>query len=178
MKAQNIGGTFLTVSLSLQCLPTDFQKCFHFNKSKASNPWKCACDIEGQQTRNWKKRCPNIFKGRSAIIQNAFPAWRKTQRTLMSNGCFCKQRDRAGRSGHTDRWTATVCVTATWKNRSLFPHSHCVECMREDFCRVCWSVSHRQCRGRKWGEAFLGWRRVLWRQCSRKIHYDLPSKKS
>lgn len=132
----------------------------------------------GSRRETEKKRCPNIFKGRSAIIQNAFPAWRKTQRTLMSNGCFCKQRDRAGRSGHTDRWTATVCVTATWKNRSLFPHSHCVECMREDFCRVCWSVSHRQCRGRKWGEAFLGWRRVLWRQCSRKIHYDLPSKKS
>lgn len=71
----------------------------------------------------------------------------------MSTGIWV---NRVGRSGHMNGW----CVLEVRKERiPLFAFSSTLSLslgrMRGDFCRVCWSVSHHQCREKKRGEAFF-----------------------
>ncbi len=83
---------------------------------------------------------------------------------------FCYQTHRAGRAGHMNRYDVWCVIYPHKITRPSLssPLSLSFGSTREDFCRVCWSVSHHQCRER--GERHsLSRRQSLWQQCSKEI---------
>jgi len=89
----------------------------------------------------------------------------------MSSRYFCKQSDRAGRSGHMNRWTGTVCVRATW-----ITHPSCFSLFTALSVSSAWERISAGCvgvwviinAGTESGERHsLSRRQCLWQQCGK-----------